>query len=828
MTTLGIDLLGRRGWAASSKPGGECLRRELQANVPSAILPYRKQEPLVAGKIAENHRRGRGLPWPPEAQVPVLGRTDNGAGRVPLAAVFELIAMAEVEWGKLGDHRIAWKPEGKGKVEVNAARVISAHVADAAGGARPVGLVVPDSLGTAGQQEIINSCVGLDAILIPRSIAAVLAWCRQQGAGLVKSTSRNGVHGYLLVVDAAFGHWSVNKVPICTESAAGKAWLLPLHIPRLKRTKLPTTGWSVLLAALGQNESHALGEGWAADILDGRRKLPRRGARGLGVRAPGIASLLSLEGKGELGPALIEVSDAAKPLLLDKGYGECLGTILTGPLSSIVFEDAPLRELVRFQLNGQSVFEMNDTSAADGAAHAAYGLAHGEPTWLEEVEPLDLYYIGKSDLGDAEQKWLPLLEARRLNAGSEYHNAEPIGGLKLQSGHDCVEITLRRPKAGGGFEYRKISTTQGKKSSADIPLLVNVTARPGQGFAEVRVASRERGLFDSQLDWQKLEACDEPEKPKLAYIPKAAELLPVLELWHACGLPLEQLLEVLQANESPDQVIAAARAAVKKLNRALLAEKHHTIFGVTAKPDEFQVYTPMGREGKPPTAHGVHLLDQLADEMKWWMERHYLSEKAHQWLCKVGGWWYLGCPRAFVGTALSSVTTPGGGRISASDLHVVGLCLEKEADLRWFFRSYCREMPVSRAPNNWLKALRNIVKYNEHALREANDELACELFEKTTEKLEQVLDTYKPLIAQNAIETLTFLLKRRRYQSGFASVSSGLHLRALDQAERCSRSGVVRPRGKEFARTFIKFLSSEGNMSDIGTLLVDDDEDGED
>ena len=214
---------------------------------------------------------------------------------------------------------------------------------------------------------------------------------------------------------------------------------------------------------------------------------------------------------------------------------------------------------------------------------------------------------------------------------------------------------------------------------------------------------------------------------------------------------------------------------------------------------------------------------QLEGEMKQWMNLYPQREKGCQWLNKVGGWWYLGCPKEIVRNALFSVASPQG-RTTPADLHVVGLCVEHDSELHCFFTAYCRKMPISSAPNNWLKALRNIVKYNEHALRVANDELAWKLFEKTTEKLEQALDAYQPLIAQNAIETLTFLLKRRRYESGFASVLSSLHQWALTQAGRCSHSRVVRPKGREFARTFIKFLSSEGQMSDIGTLLVDDDE----
>lgn len=823
MSSVGIDFLGRRSWRVSFDSKGKPRRHDIQSGIPSAIMPIRRQETLLAGRVAEEHRRGRGLVWPVEAQAPVFGEVENGCGRVPLAAVFERLAKAETVWGKLGDCRFYWRPEGNQKSEVDAARIVSAHIGETAEDSRCAGLVVPDSLGIAGQQAVISAYAPKKVILVPRSIAVALEWCRRNEESF---SGKGSSVGYLVIADLSLGAWSVAAVPLVQWREEGDSRILPVHMPKLKRIKLEATGWGMLMEATGGREADSFGLGWGSAFLSGEKDLPQTRAGATSPFKARMACLAPFNGNGSLSGALAEVRKAVEGLPDLSDHGDCLGVLITGALASLRIKGKSVSETISNLLPGASVSVTDETAAADGAAMAAYGVENDEPTWLELVEPLDIYYIGKTENGDPEQAWLPLLEERRIKAGSEHKNKKPIGGLKLQTGHTFVQIILRRPSEKGGYEFRKIDTTQGKRCDHDIPLVVNFTARPGQGFAEVRVESRERGLFESKLDWEKMDACAEPAAPKLSYIPQSVELKASVDLWMPCVRPLKELHAALRGDRSPDEVIAAARSAISRFNKALLAEKYSSTFHVSVEPSEYNVYTPMGRSGELANPEDEELLESVEASINFWIRRNSGDERAHTWLKKVAGWWYLRCPSQYVQDALSSVsnleTIPTG-----AELHIAGLCVKANRDIARFYRGFCRKIAEVKAPNNWLKALRNIVKFNEHALRDVEPEQARALFGATTARLGTALEGGRPLIAQNSIEALIFMLKRRRYESGFAAKGSDEYKDAYSLARRCTESRYMRSKGRELARKLVKFLGSQGEMSDIGTLLVDEDEDEE-
>ena len=821
MNTVGIDFLGGRSWRSNilsdMQPHSECVEDSL----PSAILPLKNQEALVVGKTSAEHRRGRGLHWPPEAQVPVLGNPANGSGRVPLAAIFERLGKAEASWGKLGDTRIAWRPEGVYKVEVEAAKLISAHVLETTPDCQYAGIVIPDSLGIAGKQAVISACIGIRPILVPKTVAVTIAWCRRQ-KWQDFALSTNEYIGHLTVIDLAFGSWCVATIPVCIERHGASTYLQPVHIPQLKRTKMATTGWSMLLAGLGASESQAMRRGWGADLFSGRVNMTNSAAR-KGVNSDGdIVGLCELTGNSEMENALQEVVRGVEETRQGDEFGKCLGLLLAGPLAVVQYRGQSLAGIIRGRLGGLPLIACEETYGADGAAFAADGLAHKSPTWLEMVEPLEIYCIGKSENGDPKSVWLKLLEKRRIQAGTEYHNEDPIKGLKLQAGHSSVEITLRRPDEKNIWEYRKVLTTQGRKSSGVIPLLANVVAMPGQGFAEVSIESKQPDLFSSRLDWHKMEVCSEPEEPKLSYIPSSLILLPAKRLWRACYYPLHLLKEALDADEDAFGVISASTSAIARLKRSIPGEKYVQGNGRQNEQTEFLLYTPMGRNAETLEAAGKVLLESIENGIATWIVRHAYEEDAHLWLKKVVAWWYLRCPRWVVVDALKAVLdfdTP----TTVADLLVVGLSLDTSTEITDFFEAFCRKMLSAKAPNNWLKALRDIVKYNEHALRDIGPDLVDRVYRNTHQKLSEALDTNRPLIAQNSIEVLLYTLKRRRYENNFASPGSSNYMEVHILITQCKDSYTMTPKAKKFASVLDKFLSNEGDLQDATTMIYEKD-----
>jgi hypothetical protein len=243
----------------------------------------------------------------------------------------------------------------------------------------------------------------------------------------------------------------------------------------------------------------------------------------------------------------------------------------------------------------------------------------------------------------------------------------------------------------------------------------------------------------------------------------------------------------------------------------------------------FVLYSPMGRTATPPGPMGEALLQHLAPRIESWIRRHPFSGKTNGWLRKHLGWWHLGCPRFLVNEVAQRIRIwPDDA--SAIDLHIAGLCFSSPAEVATFYTAFLTAIPETTRPNLWLKALRNIVKFNEHALAEVSNETAYSLFEQTTERLAQAAILGKPMIAMHSAEALLFLLKRRRYDPAFAGPSSVLYHGAVGQIQACELNRGLRRKFRlnETLATFRKFLDVSAELSDVGTLLVDEDDDLDD
>jgi hypothetical protein len=167
---------------------------------------------------------------------------------------------------------------------------------------------------------------------------------------------------------------------------------------------------------------------------------------------------------------------------------------------------------------------------------------------------------------------------------------------------------------------------------------------------------------------------------------------------------------------------------------------------------------------------------------------------------------------------------------SGDDLHLAGLTLSESEDIEKFFAAYLAALPGSKTPNAWLKAFRNIIKFNEHALAETEPIVIQCLYEATLERLEWAVDQERPLIAQNCLEALLFSLKRRRYDDSFALSGSKLYVQTTRFIAAWDTSGRMRYRTKliEVRNTFARFLRTEGDLQDLATLLEDEDESADD
>ena len=801
---LGLDFLGAKPWSALIVPGKPIAPpKSIQAGLPTALLPLQRGEKPLTGEKADTHRRGRALAWPPEAQVPPLGNPANGSGRIPLCALFEMLCAGEKEWGKLPEQTVAWRPDGSSEVSIGAAKLIAQQVDDFAKPNQQIALVVPDSLGVGGQQAILSAVRSSKLVLVPRSIAAVIGYCRASESNLPK--------GHITVVDTSFGAWSVAQVPVdVREGPKGDDWNVPVSDARRRLNKLAPAGWGILRKALRTPLSLTLAEGWAAEALAGKAKISSASTETfLRLQEADYPWQAPLIGESSLTKSLEEITQATESIACESPYKRNLGLIVIGPLAKARFDGVRLGDLIQARLELDRI-EVDEEMVAAGAAWAAAGTANDWPTWLEQMESLELHYVRLDESDNLINDWKEVLPGKLVDAGKEYINPEPITGLKLKAGSDLVLMTMKRPSGlpGDDCTYREISTAPGKINKDDVSLTVSVRARPGQGFAVVRVSSREPGLFDSVLDWQSMRPSGPPKPPPKGYIEKAVTLKPAPELWNYAVGDLTHLLRRLEENASGNPIVFACKNAAKRLNKALTCANYNAGFRKAVPVDEFTLYTPMGRDTHVPDVmpgEGVSLLLSIGRALQEGMRRNPHERKAVNWIKKTAGWWYLGCPQGFVNDAIEDIKSPYNA-VEEMSLHIAGLCLQKDPQFTDFYVAFVRKVSDSSAPNNWLKALRNLIKYNEFALKCIDVGLAEKLLQKSKDMLQYAVDGGRPQITYNALESVFFMLKYRRYQRAFASPGELVFNKLNSLGFRIFFSGIQQAFGSAQTMQSWKFL----------------------
>lgn len=816
---LGLDFLGAKPWSATIVPGHRIAKPQpIQTGIPTALLPLQRGEKPLTGENADAHRRGRALAWPPEAQTPPLGNPANGSGRVPLCALFEMLCAGETEWGKLPEQTVSWKPDGAGEVSIGAAKLIAQQIDDLSKSDQQIGLVVPDALGVGGQQAILSAVRNSKLVLVPRSIAAVIGYCRANESTLGK--------GHITVVDTSFGAWSVAQVPVDTrEGPDGADWNVPVSDASLRRNKLAPTGWGILRKALRTPLPQTLAVGWANDTLAGKAKVTSASTETyLRLHEPFYPWQTPLVGESSLSKTLTLIAQVVESVTCHSPFKRNLGLIITGPLVNMRFDGVRLGDLLQARLELNRI-EIEEGMIATGAAWAAAGAANDWPTWLEQMESLELHYIGADKRGNRENLWKEVLPAELIDAGKEYRNSAPIGGLKLAAGADIIRLILRRPEGAqtDKWIYRQVSTKPGTRQKEDIPLEVNVRARPGQGFATVTVASKTPGLFESVLDWQGMLACAAPKGQPRGCPDRAVDLKAAPELWRNCQNDLLKLRKWLDEDAAADDITSACKDAVKRLNKALSSENYRAGYGVNVPKDEFVLYTPMGRDATPPEpyrADGQALLARIATAMRKWIRLNPYDRQAIGWIKKTAGWWYLGCPTGFVDEAIEDITGPQAA-VDEVSLHIAGLCMSEPRQFVDFFEAFQRKTPDSTAPNYWMKALRNLIKFNEITLHEIDDGQAEAMFSICLTILTSAHPN-RPIITFNSLEALFFLLKYRQQNWGFIPRGADLYKEAKALAEEI-RDETTKPKTGKLAIKFLDFLDWEGNDDGMGSIFEGDD-----
>jgi len=198
-----IDLLGGRARiirCSGREKATEDVALPLKAAIHSTmLLPAARGDCFTVGEPTDNHRRGRALSWPMEAQSPPGGVIANGNGRVYAEAVLRSFAT-----DRLGDRTFTWKPDGVTESSVSADVLLGDSLKGELTHESEVGLVVPDGLKEEERQAVIDACSPHGKVwLIPRTMAAAIAWCRSKAATplLIGKSDENVPIGHILLIE---------------------------------------------------------------------------------------------------------------------------------------------------------------------------------------------------------------------------------------------------------------------------------------------------------------------------------------------------------------------------------------------------------------------------------------------------------------------------------------------------------------------------------------------------------------------------------------------------------------------------------------------------
>lgn len=865
-------------WLARYWPPKVELRGSFHPRLPTAVLPLMPGEPLLVGDAAAVHRRCAGLPWPPEAQVPYASEPTYGVGRIPLVAAWTALLPSPGEDDGLtrrDDPEFTWLPDGR-EQSVRAGQILADSIkafltaAGAPLNSMMTAIVVPDALDEAGQQILLDNLArtGLSNVhLLPRPVAVALHWCNTTNRPPVEQMTKDeeGVKvGRLRILTMAIDMWEAVSLELRARYHGGRIWLVPIR-DRVQLTEAPselhTLGLGYALALAWADAHGEPFEWWprlfasewlVARLTSDRALSPEElhAIREVCSHSPPeelrqacsqLATLQPLWSRvfqsGLRWPDAISERWKSQEQHLATATLPCAAVLVDGVFASVLMGgDSPMTHLGLPATPDVSVHVVppNRAAAVRGAALAAAAIAHGLPCYRETLLPLDLYVRGTDEHGDPAPLWKELVAARSVEAGRPWRSPAPVTGLTIKEGQNRLLLPLRRAFRGR-WMFRQVSTELVTAAMRDEAVRVETEVEPGQGFARVRIHSATPNVFTARLNWRTMEKCEEPKLQQLAYPPGVVRISPDEEMFRRARPVLEEALHALREN-SGDASESLRKAYTAHLNKAPFAHDEERLRGHTVPKDFFLRYGVIGSNGNldalPEPGLARELRDAIGEKFSELEQRGKAHNKLGKTLLRAGGWFYLAMPaecytflRKELAVAHHASAHNSFLALPREELHAIGLAFETPDDLRQFYPLVVRALRnLPTGPNEWLRAMRNICRFRNHALHPnaISDADLYHIIEQLFETLEgQVAkgNFAKRQIFRNCLMTIPFLLKRRRYNSEFLAPILPLTQQLIHLLEKVDRDSHLLGYLQSVPRAAINFLQREATESDMEALL---------
>ncbi len=200
---------------AAATPAGDCTDpAQVDAPIPPAALLRRYPgEPTRADLHWPPQPRGTGEAWPADAKLEL----NETPGRFPLAYAWPMLAAGK-EWTRKHGGRLSAVTPAEAMVVAIEATLKEACPRESPRAARePVVLVTPNALSDSGQQDLIDAgrARSMDLHLLPRAMAAAMAWCRRFEGELDSDRAESGKPlGAILVIHFGLDQWELAVVDV--------------------------------------------------------------------------------------------------------------------------------------------------------------------------------------------------------------------------------------------------------------------------------------------------------------------------------------------------------------------------------------------------------------------------------------------------------------------------------------------------------------------------------------------------------------------------------------------------------------------------------------
>ncbi len=853
---MGIDLTQNKpviGFA-SFHDKADCLIPE--NSPPAVLLPAFVGESLIAGPNAHKHRRGIGLNWPPESQVPVSNEGANGTGRIPLIWAWNKLALLSQQQfsGIIGDTEVAWRPPGKNKQYSTAEKLIAQSAVTWAKyySSKKAVLVVPDSLGEAAQQAILDNTP--DSFLIPRPIAVAMSWCRSNAKKISMAVTKHKegtTIGHLLVITMSYDQWELVPIEIRAREYRDQIWFIPIR-SRVVESEIPRIGLHLFFALAGTHSSE-LTDLWYETIGSGKVNLEYQDWNKVKNNEKLIKECLTKGFCNTRRTALYDLNLLSdlfahqkhfspydfkssleilyhKQLELMPGEAKkmCLGAVIDGACSLIpIAESRTLGQFVASAFQDIEFSILGGTEASIGAALTAYAIEQKLPSYRETIIPIDIHYHGRNENGDFVNCYKPLVEGTTVGAGDEYRSKEPITGLRIKQGENNLKLTLRRSSgiAAGEYNYRKVSAVIPQQTQKDEEVEIKVNLLPGQGFAKVYIDSVNEGIFNTLLNWRSMEECDEPEPPPLAYLPEVSRVVQDEYIWQIAESYIEDAIRALKFGSDITEAMQELRVR-GKFNQWPMADSYDEFRGRTPMGDIFRHYGVCPSNGDFRAVSDSELLEELAAESAKVFVSSDINRDQKNKIQQTISWMYLACPPVILHSARKNLKQRKA-QTQKVDLDTIGLCWNESDDIKLFFKAFEeRLLQGIQGVNNWLRACRNIVRFRDAALQLEN------IPEKNLENIisrilrilrGQIEERNFQRIFDNCILTCLYLLKRRRYDNEFLSVDSYNYdeLDFILTMLQKDYSRSLSDRRSSIVQVTQKFLRKQANIKDLDSSVLE-------